>query len=114
LGSCPIEGINPEFVERLKSDMQKAVREAKLETSWLNPNLDYEDGLATFIDCILDPSASCEFITSLSDFAARAALIGALNSLSQLTLKTTMPGIPDFYQGTELWDLSFVDPDNRR
>jgi (1->4)-alpha-D-glucan 1-alpha-D-glucosylmutase len=113
IGSFPIEGIGLDFVERLKSYMQKAVREAKLETSWLNPDLAYEDGIATFIDRILDPAASSEFIGSLSDFAARTSLLGALNSLTQLTLKATMPGVPDFYQGTELWDLSFVDPDNR-
>jgi (1->4)-alpha-D-glucan 1-alpha-D-glucosylmutase len=114
IGSLPNEGITQNFVERLKDYMRKAVREAKLETSWLNPNPAYEDGLSAFISHILDPATSSEFIGSLSNFAARTSLIGALNSLTQLTLKTTMPGVPDFYQGTELWDLSFVDPDNRR
>lgn len=114
IGALPAEGVTPELVERLKAYMQKAVREAKLETSWLNPNLAYEDGLAAFIDHILDSATSGEFIGSLLDFSARTSLIGALNSLTQLTLKATMPGVPDFYQGTEFWDLSFVDPDNRR
>jgi len=114
VGSLPREGVTPDFIERLKGYMQKAIREAKLETSWLNPNAAYEDGVSAFIDHILNPAESGEFVGSLSDFAARAALIGALNSLTQLTLKATMPGVPDFYQGTELWDLSFVDPDNRR
>jgi (1->4)-alpha-D-glucan 1-alpha-D-glucosylmutase len=114
IGSIPANGITPDFVDHLKAYLQKAVREAKLETSWLNPNVAYEDGVAAFIDAILNPEASSEFLSSLFDFAARSSLLGALNSLTQLTLKATMPGVPDFYQGTELWDLSFVDPDNRQ
>ena len=92
----------------------KAAREGKQETSWLNPNEAYEAGLQTFLTRILDRSASAEFINSLETLAQRVALLGALNSLSQITLKATMPGVPDFYQGTEFWDLSLVDPDNRR
>ena len=68
----------------------------------------------TFIARILDRSISAEFLDSLETLARRVALLGALNSLSQITLKATMPGVPDFYQGTEFWDLSLVDPDNRR
>jgi (1->4)-alpha-D-glucan 1-alpha-D-glucosylmutase len=68
----------------------------------------------TFIKRILDRSISAEFVSSLENLAQRVALLGALNSLSQITLKVTMPGVPDFYQGTEFWDLSLVDPDNRR
>jgi (1->4)-alpha-D-glucan 1-alpha-D-glucosylmutase len=70
--------------------------------------------LSTFIERILDPSMSGEFLESMATLAPRVALLGALNSLSQLTLKATLPGVPDFYQGTEFWDLSLVDPDNRR
>jgi (1->4)-alpha-D-glucan 1-alpha-D-glucosylmutase len=70
--------------------------------------------LRTFIERILDPALSGEFLNALDALAQRLALLGALNSLSQVTLKAMMPGVPDFYQGTELWDLSFVDPDNRR
>jgi (1->4)-alpha-D-glucan 1-alpha-D-glucosylmutase len=92
----------------------KAAREGKQETSWLNPNKAYEAGLNTFIARILDPPVSAEFIDSMSTLVQRVSLLGALNSLSQITLKTTMPGVPDFYQGTEFWDLSLVDPDNRR
>jgi (1->4)-alpha-D-glucan 1-alpha-D-glucosylmutase len=92
----------------------KAAREGKQETSWLNPNQAYEAGLRTFIERILDRSVSAEFINSLETLSRRTALLGALNSLSQITLKATMPGVPDFYQGTEFWDLSLVDPDNRR
>ena len=92
----------------------KAAREGKQETSWLNPNEAYEAGLAAFIERILDPAVSAEFLNSMDTLAQRLALLGALNSLSQVTLKATMPGVPDFYQGTEFWDLSLVDPDNRR
>jgi (1->4)-alpha-D-glucan 1-alpha-D-glucosylmutase len=92
----------------------KAAREGKQETSWLNPSQAYEAGLATFIERILDRPASAEFLNSLETLSQRVSLLGALNSLSQITLKATMPGVPDFYQGTEFWDLSLVDPDNRR
>jgi (1->4)-alpha-D-glucan 1-alpha-D-glucosylmutase len=92
----------------------KAAREGKQETSWLNPHAAYEAGLRTFLARILDPTLSAEFLSSLRSFTQRTSLLGALNSLSQITLKATMPGVPDFYQGTEFWDFSLVDPDNRR
>jgi (1->4)-alpha-D-glucan 1-alpha-D-glucosylmutase len=92
----------------------KAAREGKQETSWLNPHAAYEAGLRTFLARILDPTLSAEFLNSLQSFTQRTSLLGALNSLSQITLKATMPGVPDFYQGTEFWDFSLVDPDNRR
>jgi (1->4)-alpha-D-glucan 1-alpha-D-glucosylmutase len=114
LGAWPVEGTEASFVERIQAYALKAVREAKQETSWLNPQAPYEDGLKTFVARILDDSISGEFLESMSALARRVALLGALNSLSQLTLKTTLPGMPDFYQGTEFWDLSLVDPDNRR
>jgi (1->4)-alpha-D-glucan 1-alpha-D-glucosylmutase len=114
LGAWPMEGADEAFVERIQAYALKAVREAKQETSWLNPQASYEDGLKTFVARILDDSLSGEFLESLSALARRVALLGALNALSQLTLKATLPGVPDFYQGTEFWDLSLVDPDNRR
>ena len=114
LGAWPIEGPDDSFVERIQAYALKAAREGKEETSWLNPNEAYEEGLRSFIGRILDPSASPEFLESLARLARRVALMGALNSLAQLTLKATLPGVPDFYQGTEFWDLSLVDPDNRR
>jgi len=100
--------------ERLQAYALKAAREGKQETSWLNPHVTYEAGVATFIERILDRSLSGEFLDSLDLLARRVSLLGALNSLGQVTLKATMPGVPDFYQGTEFWDFSFVDPDNRR
>ena len=92
----------------------KAAREGKQQTSWLAPNESYEAGLERFLVSLLDPARSQRFIASFDAFARRAALLGALNSLTQVALKSAMPGVPDFYQGTELWDLSLVDPDNRR
>jgi (1->4)-alpha-D-glucan 1-alpha-D-glucosylmutase len=114
LGAWPLEGVDAGFVEQMQSYAVKAAREGKEQTSWLAPNEVYESGLATFLERMLDRRLSFAFIESFSAFAHRVALIGALNSLSQLTLKATMPGIPDFYQGTEFWDLALVDPDNRR
>jgi len=114
LGAWPLEGPDPSFTERITAYAQKAAREGKEQTSWLNPHANYEAGLSTFIGRILDPSISGEFLESIAALARRVALLGALNSLSQLTLKATLPGVPDFYQGTEFWDLSLVDPDNRR
>jgi (1->4)-alpha-D-glucan 1-alpha-D-glucosylmutase len=114
IGALPLEAITSDFVERFQQYVQKAVREEKLHSSWLNPNNGYEDGIRAFVAGILDPSRSGEFLDSFISVARRTALLGALNSLSQLTLKATVPGVPDFYQGTELWDLSLVDPDNRR
>jgi (1->4)-alpha-D-glucan 1-alpha-D-glucosylmutase len=114
LGAWPSGGRDDSVLERMQAYALKAAREGKQETSWLNPNQAYEAGLQTFIERILDRPASAEFLNSLETLAQRIARLGALNSLSQITLKATMPGVPDFYQGTEFWDLSLVDPDNRR
>jgi (1->4)-alpha-D-glucan 1-alpha-D-glucosylmutase len=114
LGAWPAAGRDDVFVERMQAYALKAAREGKQETGWLNPDEVYEAGLRSFIARILDPAISAEFLASLATLAQRVALLGALNSLSQVTLKATVPGVPDFYQGTEFWDLSLVDPDNRR
>ncbi len=114
LGAWPIGEHDDTFVERMQAYALKAAREGKQETSWLNPHQAYEAGLRTFIARILDRSVSADFLDALEALARRVALLGALNSLGQITLKATMPGVPDFYQGTEFWDLSLVDPDNRR
>jgi (1->4)-alpha-D-glucan 1-alpha-D-glucosylmutase len=113
VGAWPLQG-DESFLARIKAYALKAAREGKQETSWLNPNQPYEAGLQTFLERILDPDRSAEFLQSLQSFTQRTSLLGALNSLSQITLKATMPGVPDFYQGTEFWDFSLVDPDNRR
>ena len=105
IGAWPIDS------ERAKNYMQKAVREAKQQTSWVSNNQPFEDALAHFIDSILEDSA---FVTELEALVARILLAGRINSLAQTLLKHTAPGVPDLYQGGELWDLSLVDPDNRR
>jgi len=115
IGAWPlsIEEI-PLFKERLKAYMIKAVREAKNITSWIKINQEYEDCILSFIDAILQDSADNDFLSDFLKFQKKIAYYGALNSLSQVLLKITSPGVPDFYQGTELWDFSLVDPDNRR
>jgi (1->4)-alpha-D-glucan 1-alpha-D-glucosylmutase len=114
VGAWPSGERDDAFLERMQAYALKAAREGKQETGWLNPNAAYEAGMRTFLERILDRNLSAEFLTSLQSFTQRTSLLGALNSLSQITLKATMPGVPDFYQGTEFWDFSLVDPDNRR
>ena len=106
--------VDDDFVARMQGYALKAAREAKQETSWNNQDLAYEEALNGFVGKVLDAETSARFIELFGAFAARTTLVGALNSLSQLALKTLTPGVPDFYQGTEFWDLSLVDPDNRR
>ncbi|MEA2937401.1 MAG: (1-_4)-alpha-D-glucan 1-alpha-D-glucosylmutase [Alphaproteobacteria bacterium] len=114
LGAWPLAGPDDGLAGRMVQYAIKAAREGKVETSWINPNPDYEASLERFVRRMLDRQQSAAFLESFAALAERVALVGALNSLVQLALKATMPGVPDFYQGTELWDLSLVDPDNRR
>jgi (1->4)-alpha-D-glucan 1-alpha-D-glucosylmutase len=102
------------YAERLKAYMIKAVREAKAHSEWFKPDEAYEQGLEVFIDAVLDRAEANAFIADFEAFVMRTAFYGMLNSLSQTVLKIASPGVPDFYQGCELWDLSMVDPDNRR
>lgn len=104
----------PEFIERMKRYIVKAVREAKIHTAWLKPDTEYEDAYVAFAEKILTPSENNAFLKEFIPFCQRVSHYGILNSLSQTLIKITSPGVPDFYQGTELWDLSLVDPDNRR
>lgn len=105
VGAWPIDA------DRMLNYMEKASREAKTHTSWTDPNPAYDQALRAFIESVYrDP----EFLRSIGDFAAKLTQPGRINSLSQTLLKLTSPGVPDLYQGTELWDLSLVDPDNRR
>jgi (1->4)-alpha-D-glucan 1-alpha-D-glucosylmutase len=113
-GASAPSGPDRKLIERLQAFAIKAAREGKEQTSWLDPDERYEAGLEQFIHDLLDRDRSGPFIDSFGAFAQRVSLMGALNSLTQVTLKATMPGVPDFYQGTEFWDLSLVDPDNRR
>jgi len=120
VGAWPLEIDAPEhpglgeFAERIVAYMIKASREAKARTSWTAPDPEYEAGLERFVRRILDPREGRAFIADLLAFEPRIALAGAVNGLAQTLLKLSAPGVPDTYQGCELWDLSLVDPDNRR
>ena len=106
-----IVGTWPIDADRLKKYMQKAMREAKVNTSWVANNEEYESAVNSYIDAVLGDAA---FIAEVESFVERIGHAGRVNSLSQTLMKHTSPGLPDLYQGSELWDYSLVDPDNRR
>jgi (1->4)-alpha-D-glucan 1-alpha-D-glucosylmutase len=113
LGPGDAAGVN-KLAARLEEYMIKAVREAKQQTSWSNPNAAYETALRRFVQGVLDPGRANPFLSEFHAFVGALARPGAVASLAQLALKLTVPGVPDIYQGGELWDFSLVDPDNRR
>jgi len=102
------------FSKRVEGAMVKSMREAKLRSSWASPNTAYEDAVLDFVRDALDVSRPNAFLTMFLPFQQKIARLGVRNSLVQTTLKLTSPGMPDTYQGAELWDLGLVDPDNRR
>ena len=102
------------FRQRIAAYMIKSLREAKVHTGWLSPDEEYELAVMRFVDAVLDAQRANPFLASFLPFQTRVAELGIYNSLAQLLIKVTAPGVPDFYQGTELWDLNLVDPDNRR
>jgi (1->4)-alpha-D-glucan 1-alpha-D-glucosylmutase len=115
LGAWPLEeGEVTTFKKRLRGYLIKAAREAKTRSSWLNPNPAYEEALLKFVETILEPKKENRFLQDFLEFQKIIAFYGALSSLAQVLLKITSPGVPDFYQGTELWNFNLVDPDNRR
>jgi len=118
VGAWPLRPAWPEgsgaLVERLQAYMLKAAKEAKLNTSWINPNQAYDEALQRFVAGALEPGPGNRFLADFLAFHPRVARLGMLNSLAQTLVKITAPGVPDFYQGTEIWDFSLVDPDNRR
>lgn len=115
LGAYPFGTFDlAEFRERMKSYAVKAVREAKTSTSWLLPDVDYEKAVVSFVESLLQPPEENIFLRDFLPFQKMVAFYGVWNSLSQTLLKIASPGVPDFYQGSELWDLNLVDPDNRR
>jgi (1->4)-alpha-D-glucan 1-alpha-D-glucosylmutase len=105
--------VSEEYRDRIVSYFEKALREAKWHTSWLSPQASYEEAVQNFIRRILEPTNNA-FLESLDAFVRSISDAGFVNSLTQLVLKGAVPGIPDFYQGTEFWDFNLVDPDNRR
>jgi (1->4)-alpha-D-glucan 1-alpha-D-glucosylmutase len=118
VGVWPAQGIPEEersdLAARMQEYMLKALREAKRKTRWIEQNDAYESAVLAFVDDILNPNLSSEFLHEFSLFHAPLAQAGMLTSLSQVVLKLGCPGVPDIYQGCELWDFSLVDPDNRR
>lgn len=116
VGSWPaglVERPGPGFVGRMRGYLLKAAKEAKVRTSWINPSADYDQAVARFVERVLDGPRADAFLKLFLPFAQRVARLGMINSLSQLVLKTASPGVPDFYRGSEFWDLALVDPDNR-
>jgi (1->4)-alpha-D-glucan 1-alpha-D-glucosylmutase len=107
-------GPDDDFVRRISEFMLKALKEAKVHTSWITPNTDYEEAVLHFTRAILDPHESSAFLDDLGQLQRKVAWFGIFNSLSQTVLKLGSPGVADVYQGNELWDFSLVDPDNRR
>lgn len=105
IGAWPISS------DRLRNYMEKAMREAKIRTSWVANNVEYENAVRNFVDSVL---GDAEFVSEVEGFVGKILLPGRINSLAQTLMKCTAPGVPDLYQGGELWDLSLVDPDNRR
>ena len=113
LGTFPFEGRADEtYLRRIDQYLVKALREAKRKVSWSEPDEAYENTVCEFARKMLDPGHA--FLETFVPFQQKAAWAGVVNSLSQLALKCTSPGLPDIYQGTEMWDLSLVDPDNRQ
>ena len=118
VGAWPLDEAGPEehatFVKRIGAYMEKALREAKVHTSWTNPSADYDAAVQQFVARVLDEPQSAEFLRDFRPFQQRVARLGLINSIAQTVLRLTAPGVPDTYQGQELWDFSLVDPDNRR
>jgi (1->4)-alpha-D-glucan 1-alpha-D-glucosylmutase len=103
-----------DYSERVKQAMRKSIREAKVHSTWAAPNIEYEESVLAFVGAALDPRESQAFLSTMLPFERRISRLGMENSLVQTVLKLTAPGVPDIYQGAELWDLNLVDPDNRR
>jgi (1->4)-alpha-D-glucan 1-alpha-D-glucosylmutase len=119
VGAWPLAGLgdadqHQQFVQRIQDYMEKALREAKVRTSWINPNSAYDNAIRNFVAVALRRTPDNEFLTDIETFSLNISDAGLWNSLSQTVLKLTCPGVPDIYQGSELWNFSLVDPDNRR
>jgi len=123
IGTWPMEWLEAEtidpsacdaYIERIGDYVRKAMREAKFRTSWTNPNTAYENAMLAFVGAALTPRRGNLFFREIAAFVRELAPGAAISSLAQVTLKLTSPGVPDIYQGCEFWDLSLVDPDNRR
>jgi (1->4)-alpha-D-glucan 1-alpha-D-glucosylmutase len=118
IGTWPLHRPSEEeyraYVARIQDYMTKAIKEAKVNTSWIQPFEEWDNAVRDFTGKILDRGSNRPFLDTFEILAEKTAQIGAMNSLSQTLLKLTVPGVPDIYQGNEIWDFSLVDPDNRR
>jgi len=121
LGTWPVEPdgtprrrAEADYIQRIQNYMTKALNEAKLNTSWIRPNESWLAAMRDFVERILDSTSKNKFLPAFFPVAEQVARLGAVNSLAQVLLKLTSPGVPDIYQGNEIWDYSLVDPDNRR
>jgi (1->4)-alpha-D-glucan 1-alpha-D-glucosylmutase len=118
LGAWPLQRMDRDayahFRGRIAAYMQKATKEAKVNTSWINPNAEYDEAVQHFVHAVLGETPDNAFVRALAPLLDTVARFGAYNSLAQTLLKLTAPGVPDTYQGNEIWDFSLVDPDNRR
>jgi (1->4)-alpha-D-glucan 1-alpha-D-glucosylmutase len=118
VGAWPLEpftgAVAADFTARVQAYMEKATHEAKVHTSWVNPNPAYDDAVRRFVAGVLDVEGNAAFLADFQAFQRRVSPFGLLEALARTVLKITSPGVPDTYQGTELWDFSLVDPDNRR
>ncbi|HLC14123.1 MAG TPA: malto-oligosyltrehalose synthase [Chthoniobacterales bacterium] len=114
LDGAPVPSVGPKFIARIQRYMAKALKEAKLNTSWIQPNENWDDAMQEFVARILEAGPRNKFLPAFLPVAAEIERLGAINSLAQTAIKLTAPGVPDIYQGTEIWDDSLVDPDNRR
>jgi (1->4)-alpha-D-glucan 1-alpha-D-glucosylmutase len=116
LGSWPLGATeaSPEYIGRIQAYMAKALKEAKINTSWIQPNEKWDSAMSDFVARVLEPSPKNKFVPAFLPVAEQIARLGAINSLAQVALKLTVPGVPDIYQGNEIWNFSLVDPDNRR
>jgi (1->4)-alpha-D-glucan 1-alpha-D-glucosylmutase len=114
IGAWPLDAMGlPQFKERLEAYIIKANREAMVHTRWTRPNAEHERAVTSFLKAILKPASSNLFLKDFLPFQKKIAEFGMVNGLAQVLIKMTSPGVPDFYQGCDLWDLRLVDPDNR-
>jgi (1->4)-alpha-D-glucan 1-alpha-D-glucosylmutase len=118
VGTWPLLPMNAaehqEYIGRIEGYLQKALHEAKVHTSWINPNAAYEEAVTKFVERVLEPTPENAFLQELRQFQAPIARAGMWNSIAQVLMKIASPGVPDFYQGNEIWAFDLVDPDNRR
>jgi (1->4)-alpha-D-glucan 1-alpha-D-glucosylmutase len=117
LGAWPLDPSAEEhatFIKRIQEFMRKALHEAKVHSSWINPDPVYDEAVTQFIARILDDKTAPDFLADFRSFQVELSHFGFCNALAQVVLKAAAPGVADTYQGTELWDFSLVDPDNRR